>query len=86
MSQNRFLHTLGESVDKYFAEIAQTVERKFEELGVGGSIPSLCTRTWGYSLVGRAAALQADGHRFDSGKEHQSKAYFGVAIAQLVEL
>ena len=50
------------------------VEHNLAKVGVEGSNPFARSRNfsplWGYSSVGRASALQAEGHRFESGYLH----------------
>ena len=52
--------------------VVQLVEHVTFNHGVEGSSPSRHTKLkWGYSSDGRASALQAEGHRFDSVYLHQ---------------
>ena len=56
------------------AEIAQTVERRVEGACVGGSKPSLGTRTSLVSSAGfRAPVYEAGGRTFDSCTRHQPR-------------
>ena len=53
-----------------YADVTQQVECRIENPVATGSIPVVCTITWGFSSDGRAPALQAGGHRFEPDNLH----------------
>ena len=45
---------------------SSVVEHNLAKVVVEGSTPFARSKLWGHSSVGRASALQAEGHRFES--------------------
>ena len=79
--------------------IAQGLERSADNGEVSRSSrlrPTMCSKSlnlamgkkqrsgnWGYSSVGRASVLQAEGQRFESAYLHQFNSFFSLVFSQL---
>ena len=56
---------------RQYADLAHLVERRLAKAKVAGSSPVIRS-IWEHSSVGRASALQAEGHRFEPYCFHQT--------------
>ena len=77
-----------------FADLAHLVERDLAKVEVAGSSPVIRS-IWEHSSVGRASALQAEGHRFEPYCSHHSleksseillKSEIGLEIGHLTKV